>query len=176
MYKRQYPYCDRRLTNKAYLSASIVTDISRSFTRKTAAKISWIDTEQNCVAITLLQKFAERSRPSHRLVLFTQPDFGRRQRTVPHSLGYFVGRTRIVADLRLIIQRHRSLIGMTGIPLLYPRHHSIAAFSAAFTVFLFWLFLALYAQSLLQTSLWGGESPKKTYNPPKQLPKINQFL
>jgi len=70
---------------------------------------------------------------------------------------------------------------MTGIPLLYPRHHSIDAFSAAFTVFLFWLFLALYAQSLLQTSLWGGElwggeSPKKTYNPAKQLPKINQFL
>jgi len=89
---------------------------------------------------------------------------------------------------------------MTGIPLLYPRHHSIAAFSAAFTVFPLWLFLALYAQwslkfalfifhafvknvksftfsdILLQTSLWGGESPKKLTIPPKQLPKINQFL
>jgi len=65
---------------------------------------------------------------------------------------------------------------MTGIPLLYPRHHSIAAFSAAFTVFLFWLFLALYAQSLLQTSLWGGEFPQKNLqSPPNSCQKLTSF-
>ena len=146
-----------------------------------------------------VQKFAERSRPSHRLVLFTQPDFGRRQRTVPHSLGYFVGRIRIVADLRLIIQRHRSLIGMTGIPLLYPRHHSIAAFSAAFTAFRYGYFLPYthnglwnlrfsYSTLLLKmlkvlhflTSycrhLCGvGNPPKNLQSPPNSCQKLTSF-
>ena len=32
---------DHRLSNKAYLSSIAVTDVSRSFTHKTAAKINW---------------------------------------------------------------------------------------------------------------------------------------
>ena len=37
---RKYPY-DHRLTNKSYLSAITVTNISQSFTYKMAAKINW---------------------------------------------------------------------------------------------------------------------------------------
>ena len=46
--------CDRRLTNKAYLSAITVTNISRSFLpTRWRKKSTGIDMEQNDVIVTL---------------------------------------------------------------------------------------------------------------------------
>jgi len=44
---------DQCLTNKAYLSAVTVTNISESFTYKMAAKSTGIDVEQNYVNVTV---------------------------------------------------------------------------------------------------------------------------
>ena len=56
-----------RLTNKAYLSAIAMTNISkRRFTYKTAVKISWHRCGKNCVTVTPC------------IVLFSSVQFSRR--------------------------------------------------------------------------------------------------
>ena len=49
---RKCPY-DHGLTSKACLSAITVTNMSQSFTYNVAAKINYIDTEQNYVTVTV---------------------------------------------------------------------------------------------------------------------------